>query len=98
MRRKHNSDRIQDRVANEAERLALAQAKRIPWKRLLESADNYTESQVFSLWLRAVVDVARGLPARTVQEMNSRAPGLLDSLQPTLVVEFRRGARAGTRI
>ena len=41
MRRKQNSDRVQYR-AKEAEPIALVQAKRIPWKRLLDSAEGYT--------------------------------------------------------
>src|ERR1051326_2053803 len=97
MGQKHSRDHIRDRVAKEAERVALAQAERVHWKLLLETAENYTEWQVFSLWLRAVVDAAQGLPATVIQEMDSRAPGFLDGLHPTLDVEFARGARAGTR-
>lgn len=98
MGQKHSSDHIRDRVAKEAEQLALAQAERVPWKLLLEAAENYTEWQVFSLWLRAVVDAAQALPAMVIQEMDSRAPGFLDRLQPTLDAEFKSGARGGTRI
>jgi len=98
MRHKQSSDHVRDRVAKDAERLALDQAKRVPWKRLLEGAEDYTEWQVFSLWLRAVVDAAQGIPAMVIRETNSRTPGFLDSLPPTLDVEFSRGVRAGSRI
>lgn len=70
-----------DRVLHQNERRALEQARRVPWKRLAEAADEYTEWQVFSLWLRAVVDAAQGVPAVASQEIESKAPQLLNRIR-----------------
>ena len=71
-----------DRVRQQTERRALEQAKRVPWKRLAEAADEYTDWQVFTLWLRAVVEAAGSIPAMVVQEMESRTPRLLERIRP----------------
>src|SRR5208283_2375587 len=62
-----------DRVRQQTERRALEQAKRVPWKRLAEAADEYTDWQVFTLWLRAVVEAAKCIPAMVEHELESRA-------------------------
>src|SRR5215469_4327392 len=98
MAQKHSCDHIRDRVAREFERLALTEAKHIPWKCLLEAAEDYTEWQVFSLWLRAIVNAARGFPEMVIEEVNLRTPGLLDRSHFTLDAKLRRGARDGTQI
>ena len=55
----------------------MEQAKRVPWNRLAAVVDEYTDWQVFSLWIRAMVEAAKSLPAMVVQEMEARSPQLL---------------------
>jgi len=55
-----------DRVRQQTERRALEQA-----------GEKYTDWQVFTLWLRAVVDAAGGIPAIVAERWN---PELLSSL------------------
>jgi len=50
-------------VRQYAEIRALDEAKRVPWRLLANAAHEYTEWQVFALWLRAVLDVCEELPA-----------------------------------
>jgi hypothetical protein len=82
MPRDQNGGRIRNRVFHERERLALEQAKRVPWKQLAQAVDQYTDWQVFALWLRVVVETAGEIPALAVQELNARVPQFLSSLQP----------------
>ena len=90
--------KLRDRVHRQTERHALAQAKHVAWKRLAAAADEYTEWQVFSLWLRAVVEAAQSIPAIVVQEMESRAPQLLGRLRSDIEAAVTNGSGAGARI
>ena len=90
--------KLMDRVRHQTERRALAQAKRVPWKRLAAAADEYTEWQVFSLWLRAVVEAAKSIPALVVQEMELRAPQLLGRIRSDIEAAVTNGSGPGARI
>ena len=87
-----------DRVRQQTERRALEQAKRVPWKRLAEAADEYTDWQVFTLWLRAVVEAAGSIPAMVAQEMESRTPRLLERIRPEVEEAAKNGNGLGARI
>jgi len=87
-----------DRVRQRAERRALDQAKRVPWKQLAEAADEYTDWQVFALWVRAVVEAAGAIPATVAQEMESRTPQLLERIRPAVEAAIRDGTGADARI
>ena len=87
-----------DRVRQQTERRALEQAKRVPWKRLAQAADEYTDWQVFTLWLRAVVDAAGSVPAMVAQEMESRTPRLLECIRPDVEAAVKNGDGPGARI
>jgi hypothetical protein len=86
-----------DRVRHQTELLALQQAKRVIWKRLAAAADEYTEWQVFGFWLRAVVQAAGTIPVMVAQEMESRAPQLVDCILPNVEAAFN-GNDPGVRI
>ena len=86
-----------DRVRRQTERRALEQAKRVPWKRLAAAADEYTEWQVFSLWLRAAVEAAKSVPAMVVQEMEFRAPQLLGRILSDVGAAVTSGSGPGAR-
>ncbi len=72
--RDQSRGRIRDRILQKRERLALEQSKQVPWKQLAQAVEEYTDWQVFGLWLRAVVDAARGIPAVAAEELNGRVP------------------------
>lgn len=59
----------------------IPQARRVPWTRLAEASDHYTEWHVFSLWMRAVVDAAHTVPEIVKSDVKSRAPHLLEAYQ-----------------
>ena len=71
MKRNQRGGNLIDRVRQQTERRALEQGKLVPWKRLAEAADEYTDWQVFALWSRAVVEAARSIPAMVELEMDS---------------------------
>src|ERR1035441_4688787 len=98
MERNQRGVSLIDRVRQQTERRALEQAKRVPWKRLAEAADEYTDWQVFTLWLRAVVEAAGSIPAMVVQEMESRTPRLLERSRPDVEAAVKNGDGPGTRI
>ena len=89
--------KLMDRVRRQTQRRALEQAKRVPWKRLAAAADEYTEWQVFSLWLRAAVEAAKSVPAMVVQEMEFRAPQLLGRILSDVGAAVTSGSGPGAR-
>ena len=89
---------LMDRVRHQAEHRALEQANRVPWKRLAAAADEYTDWQVFSLWLRAVMEVSRSVPTIVADEIESRAPQLLARIRSDVEAPGTNGRGAGERI
>jgi len=66
-------------VSEMARREADRQARRIPWRRLLEARQQYVEWNAFSLWARAVAEAEGCTPAWLVKVLEERCPGLLGS-------------------
>jgi len=87
-----------DRVRHQTVLRALEQARRVTWPRLAVAADEYTDWQVFGLWLRAVVEAAHGIPATVAQEMESRAPQLLGRIRPDIESAAKADSDPGARI
>lgn len=75
---------LTDRVRQQTETRALAEARKVPWRILAGAADEYTEWQVFTLWLRAVLDVWEALPVEVALEVEKRSPSLLTRIAPQL--------------
>ena len=83
------------RVRQATARLALAQAKYVPWPHLAKVADEYTEWHVFALWARAIVDAAADVPIAVRTEIERRAPGVYGFLRPRLESLIDHGERPG---
>jgi len=98
MQRNPRGASLLDRVRQQKERRALEQAKRVPWKHLAETAEEYTDWQVFTLWLRALVDAAGSIPAIVEREMESRTPQLLGRIRPDVTAAAKNQNGGGTRI
>jgi len=98
MKRKQSGGDLIDRVRQQTERRASEQAKRVPWKRLAEAADEYTDWQVFTLWLRAVGEAVGSIPPMVEQEMESRTPRLLGRVRRDVEAAVKKGDGAGARI
>ena len=96
--RNQRGGNLMDRVRHQTELRALEQARRVPWQRLAAVADEYTEWEVFGLWVRAVVEATGGIPAMVAQEMESRTPLLLAGIRPDLDAAVRNGSGPGARI
>ena len=77
-------DSPSDRVRQYVEIRALNQAKRVPWRILAQGATQYTEWQVFALWLRAVLDICERLPPEVANEIEIRSSALLAQLESGL--------------
>jgi hypothetical protein len=56
-----------------------AQARRIPWQRLLHVRNEYIDWQEFYLWVRSVLEVENGIPDWLVEILNKRCPGFLEN-------------------
>ena len=52
----------------------------MPWVVLANAAEEYTEWQVFALWVRAVLDACEGLPAEVAAEVETRSPDLFSRI------------------
>src|SRR6266540_2179494 len=87
-----------DRVRRQTELRALDQARRVTWRRLAAAADEYTEWQVFGLWLRAVVEFAGSGPEMVAQEMESRMPELLGLIRPEIEAAMKTGSGPGAKL
>jgi hypothetical protein len=98
IQRYQRSGDLIDRVRQQTERRALEQAKRVPWERLAEAAEEYTDWQVFTLWLRAVVESAGSIPPMVEQEIDSRTPRLLGRVRRGVEAAVKNGDSAGARI
>jgi hypothetical protein len=60
-----------------ARREADRQARRVPWKHLLEARRQYLEWNAFSLWVGAIIETEGQVPASLAQILESRCPGLV---------------------
>lgn len=71
------------------------EAKKVPSRLLANAANEYTEWQVFALWLRAVLDIWEELPAEVANELETRSPALLSQIESQLgTLERPRGSAA----
>jgi hypothetical protein len=71
-------------VYDQFESEALEDAKLVPWPRLAAAVDQYNEWEAFTLWLRAVGDAAKGIPAMVERELETRIPGFLARVKEDL--------------
>jgi hypothetical protein len=72
------------RVQRLARKRADAQARRIPWQRLLHARNEYIDWQEFYLWVRSVLEVENRIPDWMVEILDKRCPGFLaDEKRPT---------------
>lgn len=99
IQRRQRGGSVIGRVRQQTVQRSLQQARRVPWKRLADAAEEYTDWQVFTLWLRAVVEAAGNIPAMVAEEMESRTPQLLGRIHPAAVdAAVQNGNGAGSRI
>lgn len=58
---------------------AEAQARRVPWQRLLHTRNQYIDWQEFSLWVRSVLESEDRVPDWLIGILNRRCPGFLEN-------------------
>ena len=73
---KRNSAVQLQRLARER---ADAQARRIPWQRLLDARNQYIDWQEFYLWVRSILETEERIPDWLAEILNDRCPGFLDA-------------------
>jgi hypothetical protein len=84
-----------DRLRQQTEIRALDEARKVPWRILANAAEEYTEWQIFALWLRAVLDAGEALPAGAVIEIENRSRALLSRIDfDPRITAHALGARA----
>jgi len=67
------------RVQRLARERADAQARRVPWQRLLETRNEYIDWQEFYLWVRSVLEVENRIPEWIGEILNQRCPEFLEN-------------------
>jgi hypothetical protein len=83
-----------DRLRQQTETRALDEARKVPWRTLANAAEEYTNWQVFALWVRAVLDAGEAVPAEVVIEIEKRSPALLSRIDSdSRVTAHALGAR-----
>jgi hypothetical protein len=73
--KRNNVGRVQRLARDRAD----AQARRIPWQRLLHTRNEYIDWQEFYLWVRSVLEVEIRIPDWLVKILNQRCPGFLET-------------------
>ena len=73
--KRNNVARVQ-RLARER---ADAQARRIPWQRLLDTRNESIDWQEFYLWVRSILEAENRIPDWLVATLNTRCPGFLEN-------------------
>jgi len=66
------------------QKIALDEARRVPWPQLMQFVEESLRWEVFNLWIRAVVNAANGVPPVIEQELESRIPGFLTRVRDEL--------------
>jgi len=66
------------RVQRLARERADAQARRVPWQRLLQARNEYIDSQEFNLWARSVLETENRIPDWLVEIVDERYPGFVE--------------------
>jgi len=90
-------DGLMARVRRQNERRALKLAERVPWKTLAAAVEDYTDWEVFTLWLRAVVTASRRMPADFACE-DSRWHLFVEHNLPRLEKDLKDATDPGTEI
>ncbi len=67
------------RVQRLARERADAQARRVPWQRLLHARNDYIAWQEFYLWVRSVLEIENCIPDWLVEILNERCPGFVEN-------------------
>ena len=67
------------RVQRLARERADAQARRIPWQRLLDTRNQYIDWQEFYLWVRSVLEVENCIPDWLIEILDQRCPGFVEN-------------------
>ena len=77
-------------VREQVKAKALEQAKRVPWPRLADAVEEANRWQIFSLWVRGVVDAAHGIPPVVEREIEARIPGFLARVADDMQVALKQ--------
>jgi hypothetical protein len=67
------------RVQRLARERADAEARRIPWQRLLDTRNQYIDWQEFYLWVRSILEVENRIPDWLVEILDERCPGFVEN-------------------
>ena len=65
------------RLQRLARKRAEAQARRIPWQRLLRTRNQYIQWQEFYLWVRSVLESENRIPDSLIEILDERCPGFV---------------------
>jgi hypothetical protein len=77
-------------VREQVKAKALEQAKGVPWPRLADAVEEANRWQIFSLWVRGVVDAAHGIPPVVEREIEARIPGFLARVADDMQVALKQ--------
>src|SRR6516165_10645796 len=89
-KRKHIVSSAYEKYQN----IALDEARRVPWPQLMQFVEESLRWEELSLWIRAVVNAANGVPQVVEQELETRIPGFLARVREELESADEVGERA----
>ena len=76
------------------QKIALDEARCVPWPQLMQFVEESLRWEVFVLWIRAVANAAKGVPPVVEQELETRIPGFLARVREELESADEVGERA----
>jgi hypothetical protein len=81
-KRDRHSSKLEVHRQEVARREAAQQARRIPWQRLLEAKTAFVELEVFSFWVRSIIESEGATPRWLAKTIEQRCPGFLTCKKP----------------
>jgi len=73
----HSSRELVSSVHRQAEERAADAARRVPWRVLLETRDQYLEWQEFYYWARSIIESEGKIPEWLEKRLDEVCPGFL---------------------
>lgn len=75
--RAHSSRKLTSPVQRQAEERVAEAARRVPWRILLETRNQYLEWQEFYYWARSIIESEGAIPEWLAGKLNEMCPGFL---------------------
>ncbi len=92
------SRELSSRLQRHAHERAAAEARRIPWKVLLEARNQYLDWQEFYYWARSIMESEHGIPDVLAKKLDELCPGFLGAEKEYVAKRPKEASLAPVRL